>query len=97
VIKGKAEYKRIFLFCKGTERLHNMKCGKKSFQQKFTEEMFLNARSIDSIKSTATIMSLVRCSRFTAKNIRYKLVTEGKVNKIKIEGNSYGWQKVKGD
>jgi hypothetical protein len=27
----------------------------------------------------------------------YKLVNEGKVNKIKIEGNGYGWQKVKGD
>jgi hypothetical protein len=27
----------------------------------------------------------------------YKLVNEGKVDKIKIEGDSYGWQKVKGD
>jgi len=59
--------------------------------------MFLNALSIDSIKSTATIMNLVGCSRSTAKNMLYKLVNEGKVNKIEIEGNGYCWQKVKGD
>ncbi len=27
----------------------------------------------------------------------YKLVNEGKVNKIDIEGDGYGWQKVKVD
>jgi hypothetical protein len=27
----------------------------------------------------------------------YKLVNEGKVDKIEIEGDGYGWQKVKGD
>jgi hypothetical protein len=27
----------------------------------------------------------------------YKLVNEGKVNKIEIEGDGYDWQKVKGD
>jgi predicted transcriptional regulator len=59
--------------------------------------MFLNALLIDSIKSTATIMSLVGCSRSTAKNMLYKLVNEGKVNTIEIEGGCHGWQKVKGD
>jgi len=53
--------------------------------------MLLNALSIDSIKSTATIMSLVGCSRSTAKNMLYKLVNEGKVNKIEVEGDGYGW------
>jgi hypothetical protein len=42
-------------------------------------------------------MNLVGCSRSTAKNMFYKLVNEGKVNKIEIEGDGYGWQKVKGD
>ncbi len=74
-----------------------MKGGKTRFQQKFTEEMFLNAISIDRIRSTATIMSLVGCSRYTAKNMLYKLVNEGKVKKIEIEGDCDGWQKVKGD
>jgi hypothetical protein len=74
-----------------------MKDGETRFQQKFTEDMFLNTLSIDSIKSTATIMSLVGCSRSTAKNMHYKLVNEGKVIKIEIEGDGYGWQKVKGD
>ena len=74
-----------------------MKGGKTRFQQKFTEDMFLNALSIDKIKSTTTIMSLVGCSRSTAKNMLYKLVNEGKVDKIKIEGDGYGWQKIKGD
>ncbi len=74
-----------------------MKGGKTRFQQKFTEDMFLNALSIDSIKSTATIMSLVGCSRSTAKNMLYKLVDKGKVKKIEIEGGCHGWQKVKGD
>jgi hypothetical protein len=37
------------------------------------------------------------CSRSTAKNMLYKLVNEGKVNKIEIEGDGYGWQKVKSD
>ncbi len=74
-----------------------MKGGKTRFQQKFTEDMFLKALSIDRIRSTATIMSLVGCSRSTAKNILYKLVNEGKVNKIEIEGGCHGWQKVKGD
>jgi hypothetical protein len=71
-----------------------MKGGKTRFQQKFTEDMFLNALSIDRIKSTTTIMSLVGCSRSTAKNMLYKLVSEGKVDEI--EGDGYGWQKVKG-
>ena len=74
-----------------------MKGGNTRFQQKFTEEMFLNALSIDKIKSTTTIMSLVGCSRSTAKNMLHKLVDEGKVDKIEIEGDGYGWQKVKGD
>jgi predicted transcriptional regulator len=56
--------------------------------------MFLNALSIDSIKSTATIMGLVGCSRSTAKNMLYKLVNEGKVKKIQIEGGCHGWQKI---
>ena len=59
--------------------------------------MFLNALSIDRIKSTATIMSLIGCSRSTAKNMLHKLVDKGKVNKIEIEGDGYGWQKVKGE
>ncbi len=42
-------------------------------------------------------MNLVGCSRSAAKTMLYKLVNEGKVNKIEIEGDSYGWQKVKGD
>jgi hypothetical protein len=42
-------------------------------------------------------MSLVGCSRSTAKNMLYKLVNEGKVNTIEIEGGCHGWQKVKGD
>ena len=75
----------------------NLKGGKTRFQQKFTEDMFLNALLIDSIKSTATIMSLVGCSRSTAKNMLYMLVNEGKVKKIEIEGGCHGWQKVKGD
>jgi predicted transcriptional regulator len=74
-----------------------MKGGKTRFQQKFTEDMFINALSFDRIRSTGTIISLVGCSRSTAKNMLYKLVNEGKVNKIEIEGNGYGWQKVKGD
>jgi predicted transcriptional regulator len=74
-----------------------MKGGSTRFQQKFTADMFLNALSIDSIKSTATIMTSVGCSRSTAKNMLYKLVTEGKVKKIEIEGDGYGWQKVNGD
>jgi predicted transcriptional regulator len=74
-----------------------MKGGKTRFQQKFTEDRFLNALSIDSIKSTATITSLVGCSRSTAKNMLYKLINEGKVKKIEIEDDGYGWQKVKGD
>ena len=74
-----------------------MKGGKTRFQQKFTEDMFLNGLSIDRIKSTSTIMSIVGCSRSTVKNMLYKLVTEGNVKKIEIEGYGYGWQKVKGD
>jgi predicted transcriptional regulator len=74
-----------------------MKGGNTRFQQKFTEDMFLNDLSIDSIKSTATIMTSVGCSRSTAKNMLYKLVTEGKVKKIEIEGDGYGWQKVNSD
>jgi hypothetical protein len=74
-----------------------MKGDKTRFQQKFTEDIFLNALSIDSIKSTTTIMSQVGCSRSTAKNMLSRLVNEGKVDKIEIEGDGYGWQKVKGD
>ena len=74
-----------------------MKGGKTRFQQKFTEDMFLNALSIDRIKSIATIMSLVGCCRSAAKNMLYKLVDEGKVTKIDIESGCYGWQKVNGD
>ena len=77
--------------------MDNRKGGKTRFQQKFTEDMFLNALSIDSIKSTAALMSLVGCSRSTAKNMLYKLVNEGKVKKIEIEGDGYGWQKVAGE
>ena len=73
-----------------------MKGDKTRFQQKFTEDIFLNALSIDSIKSTTTIMSQVGCSRSTAKNMLSRLVNEGKVDKIEIEGDGYGWQKVKG-
>jgi anaerobic ribonucleoside-triphosphate reductase len=58
-----------------------MKGCKTRFQQKFTKDMFLNALSIESIKSTATIMTSVGCSRSTAKNMLYKLVTEGKENR----------------
>jgi hypothetical protein len=68
-----------------------MKGDKTRHQQKFTEDMLLNARSIDSIKLSATIMSLVGCSRSTAKNMHYKLVNEGEVKKIEIEGDGYGW------
>jgi predicted transcriptional regulator len=74
-----------------------MKGGKTRFQQKFTEDMFINAILFDRIRSTGTIMSLVGCSRSTAKNMLYKLVNEGKVNTIEIEGGCHGWQKVKGD
>jgi predicted transcriptional regulator len=74
-----------------------MKGGNTRFPQKFTEDMFLNALSINSIKSTATIMTSVGCSRSTAKNMLYKLVTEGKAKKIEIEGDGYGWQKVTGE
>jgi hypothetical protein len=35
-------------------------------------------------------MSLVGCSRSTAKIMLYKLVNEGKVKKIEIEGDGYG-------
>jgi len=59
--------------------------------------MFLNALSIDSIKSNAAIVTLVGCSRSTAKNMLDKLVNEGKAKKIEIEGDGYGWQKVNGD
>ena len=74
-----------------------MKGGKTRFQQKFKGDMFLSALSIDSVNSTTTIMSLVGCSRSTAKNMLYKLVNEGKVTKIEIEGDGYGWQKIAGD
>ena len=74
-----------------------MKSSKTRFQQKFTEDMFLNALSIDRIKSTATIMDFVGCSRSTAKNMLNKLVIESKVKKIEIEAGCYGWQKVKGN
>jgi predicted transcriptional regulator len=70
-----------------------MKGGETRFQQKFTEDMFLNALSIDSIKSTATIMSLVGCSRSTAKNMLYKLVNEGKVKKIELKAKVTGGRK----
>lgn len=74
-----------------------MKGGKTRFEQKFTEEMFLNALSFDSLKSTATILKTVGCSRHTAKNALDKLLAAGKVRKVEIEGSGYGWQKVGGD
>ena len=71
-----------------------MRGGKTRFQTKFTDDMFLNALSTDSIKSTAVIMKIVGCSRSTAKNALDKLVACGKVKKVEVEGNGYGWQKV---
>jgi len=71
-----------------------MRGGDTRFQTKFTDEMFLNALSTDSIKSTAAIMKIVGCSRNTAKNALDKLAASGRVKKIEIEGNGYGWQKV---
>lgn len=71
-----------------------MKGGKTRFEQKFTEEMFLNALSFDSLKSTATILKMVGCSRGTAKNALDKLLLVGKIRKVEVEGNGYGWQKV---
>ena len=70
-----------------------MKGGKTRFQQKFTEEMFLNALSKDSIKSTSKVMEEVGCSRSTAKSALEKRLAAGKVRKVQIEGNGYGWQK----
>ena len=71
-----------------------MKGGKSRFQQKFTEEMFLNALTTDTLKSTAAVMDNVGCSRSTAKNMLDKLVLAEKVRRVEIEGNGYGWQKV---
>lgn len=71
-----------------------MKGGKSRFQQKFTEEMFLNALTTDTLKSTAAVMGNVGCSRSTAKNMLDKLVFVEKVRRVEIEGNGYGWQKV---
>ena len=71
-----------------------MKGGKTRFEQKFTEEMFLNALSFDSLKSTAAVLKTVGCSRSTAKNMLDKLLSVGKIKKVQIEGNGYGWQKV---
>ncbi len=72
----------------------NMKGGKSRFQQKFTEVMFLNALTTDTLKSTAAVMDNVGCSRSTAKNMLDKLVLAEKVRRVEIEGNGYGWQKV---
>lgn len=71
-----------------------MKGGKSRFQQKFTEEMFLNALTTDTLKSTTAVMGNVGCSRSTAKNMLDKLVFAEKVRRVEIEGNGYGWQKV---
>jgi predicted transcriptional regulator len=71
-----------------------MKGGKTRFETKFTEEMFLNALSNDSLKSTAAVLRTVGCSRSTAKNMLDKLLSVGKIKKVQIEGNGYGWQKV---
>ena len=71
-----------------------MKGGKSRFQQKFTEVMFLNALTTDTLKSTAAVMDNVGCSRSTAKNMLDKLVLAEKVRRVEIEGNGYGWQKV---
>jgi predicted transcriptional regulator len=71
-----------------------MKGGKTRFEQKFTEEMFLNALSFDSLKSTAAVLKTVGCSRSTAKNMLDKLLIAGKIKKVEIEGNGYGWQKT---
>lgn len=71
-----------------------MKGGKSRFQQKFTEEMFLNALTTDTLKSTVAVMGNVGCSRSTAKNVLDKLVFAEKVRRVEIEGNGYGWQKI---
>lgn len=71
-----------------------MKGGKTRFQVKFTEEAFLNALTTDTLKSTAAIIKTVGCSRGTAKKALDKLLAAGKVRKIEVEGNGYGWQKV---
>jgi len=71
-----------------------MKGGKTRFEQKFTEEMFLNALSFDSLKSTAMVLKTVGCSRGTAKNALDKLLAVGKIRKVEVEGNGCGWQKV---
>jgi hypothetical protein len=64
------------------------------FETKFTENDFLNALSTDTIKSTAAIMKALGCSRNTAKVALDKLEYQGKIKKITIEGNGYGWLKV---
>ena len=64
------------------------------FETKFTEDKFLEALSVDSIKSTAAIMNTLGCSRNTAKAMLEKLEYQGKIKKIIIEGNGYGWLKV---
>ena len=71
-----------------------MKGGKTRFQTKYTEQMFIDALSVDVIKSTASIIKTVGCSRSTAKNMLEKLTTSGYTRKVEIEGNGYGWQKV---
>jgi predicted transcriptional regulator len=71
-----------------------MKGGKTRFQTKFPEQMFIDALTTDTIKSTVSVMEKVKCGRSTAKNMLEKLVSAGKVRKVEIEGNGYGWQKV---
>ena len=61
--------------------------------QKICSECFINWQ----YQVHCDYYDLVGCSRSTAKNMLYKLVNEGKVNKIEIEGDGYDWQKVKGD
>jgi len=71
-----------------------MKGGKTRFQTKFTDEMFLNALTTDTFKSTVKVAEVVGCSRSTAKNTLEILAREGKAKKFEIEGGSCGWQKV---
>lgn len=64
------------------------------YETKFSEKAFLDALSIDQLISTAGIMKVLGCSRNTAKNMLVKLENEGKVKRVPIEGNSFGWLKI---
>jgi len=65
-----------------------------SYETQYTEEKFMGVLSCEVIKSTAAIMKTVGCSRNTAKVMLTKLEYEGKIKKITIEGNGYGWLKI---